>query len=163
MIPPGGASIHHHGNYTITRFGVFLGTSLRREHRLQTEPRTAAFRVARKFVPGYLLGAPDDPWLAEVACGAHLFAGVAEQANAACERASGRENFWAVQLVLAAAYANHGEMAKAAAAKVEALRTVPALTITQLRAKRGSANPEYMDLAERYWYVGMRKAGVPEK
>jgi hypothetical protein len=79
------------------------------------------------------------------------------------ERASGRENFWVVHLVLAAAYANHGEMAKAVAAKAEALRTVPGLTIAQLRAKRGSDNPEYLKRAEEYWYEGLRKAGVPEK
>jgi hypothetical protein len=79
------------------------------------------------------------------------------------ERSSGRENFWVVHLVLAVAYANHGEMAKAAVAKAEALRTVPGLTIAQLRAKRGSDNPEYLKLAEKYWYEGLRKAGVPEK
>ena len=106
---------------------------------------------------------PDDPWAAETACEAHLFAGQPEQAIAACERASGRENFWVIHLVLAAAYANHGEMAKAAAAKAEALRTVPGLTIAQLRAKRNSDNPEYLKLAEEYWYEGLRKAGVPEK
>ena len=106
---------------------------------------------------------PDDPWAAATACEAHLFAGEAERAIAACERATGRENFWWTHLVLAAAYANHDEMAKAVAAKVEALRTVPGLTIAQLRAKHGSDNPEYLKLAEKYWYEGLRKAGVPEK
>jgi adenylate cyclase len=106
---------------------------------------------------------PDDPWAAATACEAHLFAGEMERAIAACERATGRENYWWTHLVLAAAYANHGEMAKAVAAKVEALRTVPGLTITQLRAKRGSDNPEYLRLAEKYWYEGLRKAGLPEK
>jgi adenylate cyclase len=106
---------------------------------------------------------PDDPWAAEMACEAQLFLGETEQAISACERASGRENFWVVHLVLAVAYANRGEMAKAAVAKAEALRTVPELTIAQLRAKRGSDNPEYLKLAEKYWYDGLRKAGVPEK
>jgi hypothetical protein len=54
-------------------------------------------------------------------------------------------------------------MAKAAAAKAEVLRIIPGLTIAQLRAKRASDNPEYVTLAETYWYAGLRKAGLPEK
>ena len=106
---------------------------------------------------------PDDPWAAATACEAHLLTGQPEQAIALCERASGRINYWVLHLSLAAAYANHGEIAKAAAAKAEALRTVPGLTIAQLRAKRGSDDPEYLKLAEQYWYEGLRKAGVPER
>ena len=54
-------------------------------------------------------------------------------------------------------------MAKAAAAKAEVLRIIPGLTIAQLRAKHVSDNPEYLKLAEKYWYEGLRKAGFPEK
>ena len=102
-------------------------------------------------------------WAASTRCEAQLFAGQTEQAIATCERATGREDYWQVHLVLAAAYANHGDMAKAAAAKAEVLRIVPGLTIAQLRAKRRSDNPEYVKLAEQYWYSGLRKAGFPEK
>jgi adenylate cyclase len=99
-----------------------------------------------------------------IACEAHLFAGQAEQAIATCEKATGLYAAWDVNLFLAAAYANHGELAKAAAAKAEALRTVPGLTIAQLRAKRWSDNPEYRQLAaEKYFYEGLRKAGFPER
>jgi hypothetical protein len=59
-----------------------------------------------------------------------------EQAIAACEKASGRLDYW--RLTLAAAYANCGEIAKAVAAKTEGLRTVPGLTIAQLRGKHDS-------------------------
>ena len=96
------------------------------------------------------------------ACETQVWAGQTEQAIATCEKASGRDNHWGIYLSLAAAYANHGEMAKAAAAKAEVLRTVPGLTIAQLRAKRGSDSPESLDLAKKYWYEGLRKAGVPE-
>ena len=106
---------------------------------------------------------PDDPWVAATACEAYLFAGQTEQAIATCEKATGQENFWWIHLVLAAAYAYHGDMAKAAAAKAEVLRINPGLTIAQLRAKHGSDNPEYVKLAEKYWYPGLRKAGLPEK
>ena len=97
------------------------------------------------------------------ACEAHLLAGQTEQAIATCEKASGRSNHWLIHLALAAAYANHGEMAKAVAAKSEVLRTVPGLTIAKLRAKRNPDNAEYSKLAEKYWYEGLRKAGLPEQ
>jgi adenylate cyclase len=107
---------------------------------------------------------PANVWVpVAIACEAHLLAGHTEQAIATCEKASGRSNHWLIHLSLAAAYANQGDMARAAAAKAEVLRTVPGLTIAQLRAKRHSDNPEYLKLAEKYWYDGLRKAGFPER
>ena len=64
---------------------------------------------------------------------------------------------------MAAAYANYGDLAKASDAKAEVLRTVPGFTIAQLRAKRHSDNPEYLKLAEKYFYEGLRRAGFPER
>jgi class 3 adenylate cyclase len=107
---------------------------------------------------------PANVWVpVATACEAHLLAGHTEQAIALCEQASGRGNHWFIHLALAVAYANHGEMAKAAAAKAEVLRTVPGLTIAQLRAKRPSENPEYQRLSEKYWYEGLRRAGFAEQ
>ena len=63
---------------------------------------------------------------------------------------------------MVAAYANRGDLAKAAAAKAQVLKTVPVYTISQLRAKRYSEVPEYLELAEKYWYAGLRKAGIPD-
>jgi predicted Zn-dependent protease len=97
------------------------------------------------------------------ACEARLLVGQIEQAIATCEKASGISNYWPIHLALAAAYANHGDTAKAAAAKAEVLRTVPGLTIAQLRAKRQPDNPEYLQVAEKYLYDGLRKAGFPER
>jgi TolB-like protein/Flp pilus assembly protein TadD len=97
------------------------------------------------------------------ACEARLLAGQIERAIQACEKASGLSNHWGVHLALAAAYGNHGDTAKAAAAKAEVLRTVPRLTIAQLRAKRESDNPEYLQLEEKYLYEGLRKAGFSER
>ena len=107
--------------------------------------------------------APRQRLATAMACEVHLLTGRTEQAIAACEKASGRVDYWSIHLALAAAYANHGEMAKAVAAKAEVLRIVPGLTIAQLRAKRASDNPEYLTLAEKYWYEGLRKPGLPEK
>jgi adenylate cyclase len=98
-----------------------------------------------------------------IACEAHLLAGQAEEAIATCEKAVSLANYWLNDLFLAAAYANHGDKAKAAAAKANALRIVPGYTIAQLRAKRYSEHPEYLKLAEKYWYEGLRKAGFPEQ
>ena len=54
-------------------------------------------------------------------------------------------------------------MAKAAAAKTEVLRHVPGYTIAMLKSRGYSLNPDYMELAEKHWYSGLRKAGIPEK
>jgi tetratricopeptide (TPR) repeat protein len=97
------------------------------------------------------------------ACEARLLAGQIELAIATCEKASGLSNHWYVHLLLAAAYADHGDMAKAASAKAEVLRTVPRLTIAQLRAWLPPDDPEYQKLVEHYWYEGLRKAGFPEQ
>jgi TolB-like protein len=98
-----------------------------------------------------------------VACEVHLLAGQAEQAIAACEKARGSDTYWWINGSLAAAYANNGDVEKAAAAKGEVLRIAPGYTIAQLRAKRYSDHPEYQRLAEKYLYEGLRKAGIPER
>ena len=98
-----------------------------------------------------------------MACEAHLLAREAPQAIATCEKSAGLWTDWWVHAHLAAAYANNGDTEKAGAEKAEVLRTLPGYTIDQLRAKRYSDHPEYMKLAERYWYAGLRKAGFPEK
>jgi tetratricopeptide (TPR) repeat protein len=98
------------------------------------------------------------------ACEAHLLLGQAEKAIAACERARGltKDDLF-VALFLAAAYANHGDLAKAATARADVLRIVPGYTIAQLRAKRYSDHPEYQRVAKKYWHEGLRKAGFPEQ
>jgi adenylate cyclase len=99
-----------------------------------------------------------------VACEAHLLLGQPEQGIATCEKAWGlyRDDL-IVGLFLAAAYANQGDLAKAAAAKAEVLRIAPGYTIAQLRAKRYSDHPDYQRIAEKYWYAGLRKGGFPEQ
>ena len=98
-----------------------------------------------------------------VACEAHLLAGEIDQAITTCEKASARTNeVFDVQVMLAAAYADRGEMAKAAAAKADVLRYSPGFTIAL--AKQPHVNdPEYVKLADEYLYGGLRKAGFPEQ
>jgi hypothetical protein len=54
-------------------------------------------------------------------------------------------------------------MAKAAAARARALRVSPGFTIARARVLDEPAHPEYLKLAEKYWYEGLRKAGFPEQ
>jgi tetratricopeptide (TPR) repeat protein len=98
------------------------------------------------------------------ACEAHLLLGQPEQAIAACERARGltKDDLF-VGLFLAAAYANRGDLAKAATIREDVLRIVPGYTLAQLRAKRYSDHPEYQRIAKKYWHEGLRKAGFPEQ
>ncbi|MEO6410012.1 MAG: adenylate/guanylate cyclase domain-containing protein [Burkholderiaceae bacterium] len=97
------------------------------------------------------------------ACEAHLLLGQAEKAIEACERASGVDTDFIHHSFLAAAYANAGDTAHARVALAAMLKMIPGYTIAQLRAKRYSDHPEYQKLAEKYWYEGLRKAGLPEK
>jgi len=108
----------------------------------------------------FAMNPPNRGYPLRTACQAHLLAGQANQAIATCEKLGRRDLLWYPRM--AAAYANHGDMEKAAAAKTELLRIVPGYTISQLRAKRYSDHPEYQRLAEKYWYEGLPKAGIPE-
>ena len=109
----------------------------------------------------FAMNPPNRGYPLRTACQAHLLAGQADDAIATCEKLGHRDVLW--YALMAAAYASHGDMQKAAAAKTELLRIVPGYTISQLRAKRYSDHPEYQRLAEKYWYDGLRKAGIPEQ
>ncbi len=103
------------------------------------------------------------PGTARVACEAHVLAGQAHPAIAACEKSNLFAGDWISKVYLLAAYANNGESAKAAALRAEVLRDVPSYSIAQLRAKRYSDHPDYLVLAEKNWYSGLRRAGIPER
>jgi class 3 adenylate cyclase/tetratricopeptide (TPR) repeat protein len=135
-------------------------------------------RLSTAWILG-LMGRPDealaivdevvrvDPTLsagaARTACEAHVLAGHASQAVGACEKSVLLYGDWISKVYLLAAYANSGQTAKADAVKVEILRDVPTYSIAQLRAKRYSDHPDYLALAERNSYAGLRKAGIPEQ
>jgi class 3 adenylate cyclase/TolB-like protein len=109
-------------------------------------------------------GTETNAYAKRIQCEAYLLHGEATRAIQVCEKASALEaGDWLIQLFLAAAYANHGDMAGAANAKRAALKAVPEMTIASLRAKQYSDVPEYLKLAETYWYDGLRKAGFPEQ
>lgn len=107
------------------------------------------------------LDTPNVGSLMATACEAYMLVGQAERAIATCEKASAVTSAFTIPMVLAALYANQGDMAKAAAAKADVLRIVPDLTIAL--AKEFSNNPEYVKLAANSLYGGLRKAGFLEK
>ncbi len=103
-------------------------------------------------------------WPLRVACQAHMLLGQYEKAIANCEKAAGSEpTDWWTAMILAASYAQLGEMKKAVAAKDLALRSVPEYSIARLQATMVSDVPAYLKMAETTWYAGLRKAGLPEK
>jgi tetratricopeptide (TPR) repeat protein len=102
-------------------------------------------------------------WTLRIGCQAHVQLGQYEQAIADCEKAAGTSADWLITSFLAAAYANHGDLDKAVAARRAMLRIVPGYTIEQLRAKHYSDVPEYLKMVEATWYAGLRKAGIPER
>lgn len=143
---------------------------------MEIEPHDLEHRLNNAWIKG-LMGRPDEALAVvdevlridrenlagsamRVACEAHVLAGHASAAVSACEKSIALGYNWIVTVYLIAAYANNGDVAKAAAAKADLLRTVPGYTIAQLRAKRYSDHPDYLILAEKNWYSGLRKAGI---
>lgn len=109
---------------------------------------------------------PADPGVAlRYACEAHMLLGQNDAAIETCERASAllRASSREPHMFLPAVYANAGDLPRARAALQALLQSSPNFTLAQLRAKRYSEHPEYQKLAEKYWYEGLRKAGLPER
>jgi tetratricopeptide (TPR) repeat protein len=146
---------------------------------IMIEPHDLENRLTLAWIKG-LMGQPDEALVIvdevlkidserlignamRTACEAHVLAGHASAAVTACEKSAVLYGDWITTVYLVAAYANNGDVAKAKAAKDELLRVVPGYTIAQLRAKRYSDHPDYLVLAEKNWYSGLRKAGIPEK
>jgi len=100
-----------------------------------------------------------------VACRAYLQLGRYDDAIAACEKSAAEDEYWTTQVYLAAAYGQKGEIAKAAAAKVEALKRQPKLTIKWYKdlILQVSDNAIFEQQNETHFYPGLRKAGVPEQ
>ena len=94
-------------------------------------------------------------------CYAYLLLGQADRAIQACEKSNGYNDFWATHAFLVAAFANKGDMERAVSAARALQQGAPGYTIA--RAKRYSEVPEFVKLAEEYWFAGMRKAGVPDE
>jgi TolB-like protein/tetratricopeptide (TPR) repeat protein len=96
-------------------------------------------------------------------CYAQLLLGRFEEAVASCEKSVAGGDDWWPHFFLTVAYAQTGDMAKAATSKAELLRRRPGFSIAQLNAMGLSDNPVYLKQAETNVISGLLKAGVPEK
>ena len=98
-------------------------------------------------------------------CRAHLFLGHYDDAIAGCEKGIARdgEYWWFGHLLLTAAYAQKGDMTKAAATKAALLERQPWVSIARVKALPTSNHPVYLQQEEAHLYPGLRKAGIPEK
>ena len=95
-------------------------------------------------------------------CRAHLFIGQYQQAIEDCTRSTAFTPDWPDYMMLAAAYAQVGDLARAQQARAELLRRRPQLRLALLRAEGEAMAPAAAQLRETHLIAGLRKAGVPE-
>jgi tetratricopeptide (TPR) repeat protein len=96
------------------------------------------------------------------ACRAHLALGNYGGAIRTCETAGAHGlDWWYLQLLLSAAYAQSGFMEKALAAKARLFEQRPDMSIERFRTLTTSTNPTYLQQTEAHLVAGLRKAGVP--
>jgi TolB-like protein/Tfp pilus assembly protein PilF len=98
------------------------------------------------------------------ACRAFLSLGRYDEAVQNCERAMATDESLFAHIYLTAAYAQKGDMARAADAKATLLRLSPRLTLEAL--KRHSGKPDIQRFREqwdKHIIAGLRKAGIPER
>jgi len=107
-------------------------------------------------------GSPDVASYFRVKCDAYLLLGSFDEAIATCEKSLALQDSWLPHLDLVAAYAQKGDMAKAAMAKTEVLNRQPQMSIANVKALRFSDNPIFLRQLEDHVYPGLRKAGIPE-
>ena len=91
-----------------------------------------------------MLGTPDPAYLFS-ACHAHIHLGRYKEGIDECERAVADNNDYWVYLDLTAAYAQTGDMARAAAAKAQLMKRVPDFTIARLEAKKLSNHAVWVE------------------
>jgi serine/threonine protein kinase/tetratricopeptide (TPR) repeat protein/TolB-like protein len=106
-----------------------------------------------------------DNYASAMACRAHLQLGRYDEAVQNCERAVALDssNFF-VHLFLTAAYAQKGDLARAAEAREGLLRLKPGLTLKYFDSDRPRADLQrFADQWDKHVIAGLRKAGVPER
>ena len=96
-------------------------------------------------------------------CNSYFYLGRYEDAVAACEKSGGGDNWWTIQMYLAAAYVQLGDLNKAKIARDELLKRQPGFTIERYRQTYDSGTPAFFDLVEKHLAPGLRKVGIPEK
>jgi adenylate cyclase len=105
-----------------------------------------------------------DGFALRMVCKSNLMQARYAAAVRACEQAAARNGWWVNQALLAAAYAQQGDMAKAASAKAALFKQQPGFTIERFKASDpASTSTAYVQRAETHVYSGLRKAGIVDR
>jgi tetratricopeptide (TPR) repeat protein len=105
---------------------------------------------------------PAVPHHLQIQCFGYLLLGRYDSAISACEKALAHGDDWRRRLYLVAAYAQKGDVAKAAVEKAALLKLQPKITIAWFNASGVSNNPILLQQREASILPGLRKAGIPE-
>ena len=103
-----------------------------------------------------------EEWPLHYICHSYLFLGRHDDAVAACARAAALNNWWLNQLYLCAAYAQTGDLSKAALAKAALLKQQPGYTVSRYQQTYPGSKPAFFELFNEHIAPGLRKAGLPE-
>jgi len=95
-------------------------------------------------------------------CAVELRLGRYEDAIADCEKALANQDSWFEHSMLAAAYAQAGQLDRATTERNRLLALRSRYSIADDKANEVSDNPTYLQQTESHLYAGLRKAGVPE-
>jgi tetratricopeptide (TPR) repeat protein len=99
-----------------------------------------------------------------VACRAFLSLGRYAEAIQSCERAMATDESLFVHIYLTAAYAQNGDLARAADAKARLLRLSPGLTLETLTMHSNKPDVQrFREQWDKHITAGLRKAGIPER
>jgi len=104
----------------------------------------------------------EQSWPYHFMCKAYVFLGRYGDAVAACERAATENDWWLNQVYLCAAYAQHGDIAKAIRSKNALLKQQPDYTIDRYRRTYAASSPTFLEQVEQHLAAGLREAGLPE-
>jgi adenylate cyclase len=105
----------------------------------------------------------EQSWPYHFMCKAYLFLGRYGEAVGACEKAATENGWWLNQVYLSAAYAQHGDIAKAATSRNALLQQQPGYTIDRYRHTYAASAPAFLDQVEQHLAAGLRKAGLPDR
>jgi class 3 adenylate cyclase/TolB-like protein len=96
-------------------------------------------------------------------CRAQLALGNYGDAIRSCEKAGALGlDWWYLHLLLSAAYAQSGDMSKAAAERERLLEQRPDMSLQRFKSLNASADPDYLRQTEAHLLAGLRKAGLTE-
>ena len=95
-------------------------------------------------------------------CAIQLWLGRYEDAIADCQKALANQDSWFEHALLAAAYAQMGQLDLAGAERDRLLRLRSWFSIADEKAGEVSDDPTYLQQTEAHYYAGLRKAGIPE-